>query len=143
LGRSINMCYNVEYILEHLGTASFVFGNQVMKEPKINFLGQFEELVLIATLGLRDDAYGVKIRQRVESATGKSVSVGALYTTLDRLERKGYVKSWLADPTAERGGRAKRYFQVQATGRKALSDTDRARHRLTCLAGRVTLKGTT
>src|SRR5712692_8734107 len=105
-----------------------------MKEPKINFLGQFEELVLIATLGLRDDAYGVKIRQRVESATGKSVSVGALYTTLDRLERKGYVKSWLADPTAERGGRAKRYFEVQATGRKALSETDRARHRLTRLA---------
>ena len=71
--------------------------------------GQFEQLVLTAILSLRDDAYGVTIHQKTQELAGaKAVSLGAVYVTLDRLEDKGMVASWLSDPTPERGGRAKR-----------------------------------
>ena len=84
-------------------------------------LGQFEELVLRALLRLRENAYGVPIRREIAVRTGRDVSVGALYTTLDRLERKGYVSSHRGDPTPERGGRAKRYFKIEAPGIRALN----------------------
>jgi PadR family transcriptional regulator PadR len=83
-------------------------------------LGQFEELVLRALLLLQENAYGVPIRREIVERTGRDVSVGALYTTLDRLEGKGYVSSRLGDPTPERGGRAKRYFRIEAPGIRAL-----------------------
>jgi DNA-binding PadR family transcriptional regulator len=66
------------------------------------------------------DAYGVPIRLEIEERTGRSLTVGALYRTLDRLEQKGYVSSWLGDPTPERGGRSKRYFTVRPAGLRAL-----------------------
>jgi PadR family transcriptional regulator PadR len=84
-------------------------------------LGQFEELVLLALLRLQENAYGVPIRREIAVRTGRDVSVGALYTTLDRLERKGYVSSHMGDPTPERGGRAKRYFRIEAPGERALN----------------------
>lgn len=84
------------------------------------FLGDFEHVVLLALLRLSPDAYGTSIRREIEAHTGRSVSVGALYTALDRLERKGYATSSLADPTPQRGGRAKRYFVLTPTGHKAL-----------------------
>ena len=90
-------------------------------------LGQFEDVVLMAILRLGSNAYGVTILQEIEKRTEKSVTVGALYTTLDRLEAKGYVSSWLGDPTPERGGRAKRYFQIQGLGEKALNESERIR----------------
>ncbi len=93
-------------------------------------LGSFEEFVLFATLRLGENAYGVKIRQTVEEATGRSVSIGAIYATLDRLERKGFVSSWQGEATPERGGRAKRYFRVEGAGVQALNDTLAARNRL-------------
>lgn len=83
-------------------------------------LGEFEQSVLLAVLHLRDDAYGVAIRREIESRTRRPVAVGALYTALDRLERKGYVSSRMSDPTPERGGRSKRYFRTLAAGVRAL-----------------------
>jgi DNA-binding PadR family transcriptional regulator len=86
-------------------------------------LGRFEELVLLALVRLREHAYGVPIRQEIAERTGRDVSFGAVYTTLERLQQKGYVSSWIGDPTPERGGRAKRYFQIEAPGRKALKES--------------------
>ena len=86
----------------------------------VDRLGEFEQSVLLAVLHLRDDAYGVAIRREIEARTRRSVAVGALYTALDRLERKGYVSSAMSDPTPERGGRSKRYFRVRAAGVAAL-----------------------
>lgn len=87
-------------------------------------LGQFEQLVLTAILTLRDDAYGVSIHAKVaELSSPKPVSLGAVYVTLDRLEDKGFVKSRLADPTPERGGRSKRYYQLEALGETALQES--------------------
>ncbi len=79
-------------------------------------LGEFEYLVLTATARLGDDAYGAAIRQEIEEATGHSCSIGALYTTLDRLEQKGFVKTWMGESTPQRGGRAKRMVKVTAKG---------------------------
>ena len=83
-------------------------------------LGEFEQLVLLAVMRLEGEAYAVPIRQEIEERTSRSVARGALYVTLDRLEEKGYLKSWLADATAERGGRAKRFYEVKPAGAKAL-----------------------
>lgn len=89
-------------------------------------MGEFEQLVLLAILRLGDDAYGMEVRAEIEACTGRDVSYGAVYTTLDRLERKGWVAHELGAPTPERGGRAKKYFRVERAGREALRDTRRA-----------------
>ena len=83
-------------------------------------LGEFEQALLLAVAHLGDAAYGVTIRQEIEARTGREVAVGAVYTSLRRLELTGYVKSVLADPTPERGGRAKRYFSLKPAGAAAL-----------------------
>jgi PadR family transcriptional regulator, regulatory protein PadR len=101
-----------------------------MGEQK-DYLGNFEEIVLLAVLRLAEHAYGAKIRQTVAEATGRDVSIGAVYATLDRLEHKGYLKSWQGEATPERGGRAKRYFRVEGLGVQALNYTAAARSRLT------------
>ena len=86
-------------------------------------LGEFEQIVLLAVLRLREEAYGVPIRQEIERRTGRALTVGALYRTLDRLEEKGYVSSRFGDPTPERGGRSRRYFTVRPIGLRALRAT--------------------
>ena len=92
--------------------------------PKPDSLGQFEQLVLTAILSLREDAYGVTIHAKVEDlAKPKAVALGAIYVTLDRLEDKGMVSSWLTDPTPERGGRAKRCYRLEALGERALEES--------------------
>jgi len=93
-------------------------------------LGEFETLVLLAILRLGDDAYGMRIHQEIQSRAGRNSSLGALYTTLDRLEQKGYVSSWVGDPTAERGGRAKKYFEIKAPGQLALRRSYEATRRM-------------
>ena len=94
-------------------------------------LGQFEQLILSAIVALGDKAYGVTIQEKVERLSdGKPVSPGAVYVTLDRLEDKGLVRSWLADPTPERGGRRKRYYQVLAAGERALTESLKAALRM-------------
>lgn len=86
--------------------------------------GQFEQLVLTAIITLGDDAYGISIHRKVkELAHSQSVSLGAIYVTLDRMEDKGYVRSWLSDPTPERGGRSKRKYELKAAGDKALRES--------------------
>jgi len=86
-------------------------------------LGEFEQIVLLAVLRLGTDAYGVPIRREIEKRTSRSLTVGALYRTLDRLESKGYVASWFSDPVPERGGRSKRYFRLEPLGVRALRQT--------------------
>jgi PadR family transcriptional regulator PadR len=83
-------------------------------------LGELEQTVLLAVLQLGEEAYGVPIRLEIERRTGRALTVGALYRTLDRLEAKGYVTSWFGDPTPERGGRSKRYFRVRPVGLRTL-----------------------
>jgi DNA-binding PadR family transcriptional regulator len=82
--------------------------------------GSFEQLVLLAVLRLGEEAYGMTVRRELEMRTGQSVSLGAVYTTLERLEKKGYLGSRGAPGGPEREGRAKRYFTVQSTGIEAL-----------------------
>lgn len=82
-------------------------------------LGEFEYLMLTAAARLGDEAYGAAIRQEIEAATGRPCSIGALYTTLDRLERKGLIKTWMGDPTPERGGRPKRMVRITPKGIEA------------------------
>ncbi|MBV9157889.1 MAG: helix-turn-helix transcriptional regulator [Acidobacteriaceae bacterium] len=92
--------------------------------PSIGSVGQFEQLVLTAILSLRDNAYGVTIHRKVRDlAQPKRISLGAIYVTLDRLEDKGFVCSWLSDPTSERGGRAKRCYRLEALGEQALRES--------------------
>ena len=87
---------------------------------KYESLGEFEQSVLLAVAHLGDQAYGVPIRQEIERRTGRSIAVGALYTALDRLERKGYVSSSMSAPLPERGGRSRRTFKLNRSGAAAL-----------------------
>lgn len=92
--------------------------------PRSDSLGQFEQLVLTSVLTLGDNAYGVTIHKKVrELASSKAVTLGATYVALDRLEDKGFVSSWLSEPTAARGGRAKRYYRLEAPGERALKES--------------------
>ena len=93
-------------------------------------LGEFEQVVLLAILRLGEEAYGVTIRREIAQCTEREPAPGALYTTLDRLEEKGLVSSAYGDPTPERGGRAKRYFTVTASGVRAVARAQRAYQRL-------------
>ena len=83
-------------------------------------LGEFEQLVLIAIVRLGEDAYGATVRRDIEERTARRLSISAVYTTLDRLERKGLVRSWIGQPTAERGGRRRKHFALQPAGARAL-----------------------
>ena len=83
-------------------------------------MGEFEQAVLLAIVHLDEEAYGVSIRREIERRTRRVVAVGALYTALDRLERKAYVRSQMSDPTPQRGGRSKRHFRITPPGRSAL-----------------------
>lgn len=93
-------------------------------------LGEFEQLVLFALARLEDQAYGVAIRRDIEAETGRRISSGAVYTTLDRLRARGFVSSWWGEPTAERGGRRKRFYKLEPNGHRALSRTYEALRRM-------------
>jgi PadR family transcriptional regulator PadR len=83
-------------------------------------LGDFEQLVLFGVMRLEDGAYGAAIRQEIHARSGRDVSIGAVYTTLDRLEGKGLLKSWTGDPTAQRGGRRRKFYALRPAGVTAL-----------------------
>jgi DNA-binding PadR family transcriptional regulator len=85
-------------------------------------LGEFEYLLLTVAVRLGDGAYGAAIRQEIEESTGRRCSIGALYTTLDRLEAKGFVRTSMGDPTPQRGGRPKRMVRVTADGIRAATE---------------------
>ena len=88
-------------------------------------LGEFEQLVLLAIVHLRGEAYGTPIVEEIERRTGRSVARAAVYVTLRRLEEKGFVSSWMSDPTPERGGKGRRCVKLEAEGARALGE---ARH---------------
>lgn len=93
-------------------------------------LGEFEQMVLLAILHVGDDAYGVPIVDEIERRTGRSVARAAVYVTLRRLEQKGFVSSWMSDPTPERGGKARRCVQVTPEGIHLLRESRLAMDRM-------------
>ena len=88
---------------------------------KGEFLGEFEQMVLLAIIRLGDDAYGMTVRRELEETAGRNVTFGTVYGTLERLEEKRFVTSSHADPEPVRGGRARRYFRVEPAGELALA----------------------
>jgi len=88
-------------------------------------LGALELTILLAVVRLGDDAYGLSVRRDVSARTGRDYSVGAIYTTLERLETKGFVTSRTTDPTPTRGGRSRRQFKVTASGQRAIRQAER------------------
>src|SRR3954471_10380044 len=89
-------------------------------------LGDFEQLVLFGVRRLADGAYGAAIRQEIHARSRRDVSINAVYTTLDRLESKGLLKSWIGEPTAQRGGRRRKFYGLRPPGMAALRDSYRA-----------------
>ena len=87
---------------------------------KQKFLGEFEQILLLSILKLGTNAYGTSIRQLLADAINRDITIGALYTTLERLEKKGMVSSKMGESKAQRGGRAKKYFEVTGAGQSAL-----------------------
>src|ERR1700726_1817845 len=85
-------------------------------------LGEFEYLLVAAAVQLGEGAYGAAVRREIENSTGRRCSIGALYTTLDRLEAKGFIRTWMGEPTPQRGGRPKRMVRVTAKGIRAARD---------------------
>jgi DNA-binding PadR family transcriptional regulator len=83
-------------------------------------IGEFEQLVLLALVRLKDEAYGVPITEEIQRRTKRGVALGSVYKTLERLEQKGLVTSSVGEPTAERGGRRKKYYRLQPAGARAL-----------------------
>lgn len=97
---------------------------------KGDYLGEFEQIVLLATARLGDDAYGMSIRREIEETGGRPTSIGAVYATLDRLEHKGLLESATGPATPVRGGRPKRFFRLKPAGKRALVGTRRTFERL-------------
>lgn len=94
-------------------------------------LGQFEQVVLTAILALGEDAYGVTIHAKVEDLSSpRKIARGAVYATLDRMEDKGLIASWMSEPTPERGGRSRRHYRLEKPGEKALRETAKQAQRL-------------
>lgn len=100
-------------------------------------LGTLELTVLLAVARLRDDAYGLAVRRDVSERTGHDYSVGAIYTTLERLGDKGLISSRMSEPTARRGGRARRQFTLTAAGRRAITHAERVASSLWAGMGRT------
>jgi PadR family transcriptional regulator PadR len=94
------------------------------------YLGEFELMLLLAIIHLGEGAYGVPICREIERHRGKEVAVGSVYAALERLEAKGLVSSTLGDPTPERGGKAKRFFQITKQGLRQVHETRRVLTRL-------------
>lgn len=93
---------------------------------KGDFLGEFEQLVLLALIRLGDEAYGMAVRRELEDRAARDVSIGAVYATLDRLEEKGLVRSRLGESSETRGGRAKKCFTITGAGARALEKSQQA-----------------
>lgn len=92
------------------------------RESRTSALGDFEQLVLLGVLRLQDGAYGAAIRQEIHARSGRDVSINAVYTTLDRLEKKGLLHSWTGEPTPERGGRRRKFYGLRPAGTAAIRD---------------------
>lgn len=97
---------------------------------KSGYLGEFEQVVLLAVVRLGEEGYGTTIRREIERRTGRQVAVGAVYATLTRLEEKGYVGSRVGEATARRGGRSKRHYRLEPAGERALESARRMLDRM-------------
>ena len=100
-----------------------------MASPR-NTLGDLEEIALLVVIALGDAAYGVAVQQRIEADARRRIALGSVYAALDRLERRGYLRSAFGEATAQRGGRRKRIFEATPSGVRALRDLKRTRDRL-------------
>lgn len=89
---------------------------------KRTYLKEFEQLVLLSVLRLGGEAYGGRIRDDLAETAHRSVAVATIYVALSRLEQRGFVRSWMSDPTPVRGGKSKKYYAVEAEGRRALRE---------------------
>jgi DNA-binding PadR family transcriptional regulator len=98
--------------------------------PRGDLLGSLEYIVLLAVVRLAPHAYGMTVRREIEKRTGRNISIGAVYTALERLEAKGYLSSFTGEPTAERGGRAKRIFKIETQGQRALQASQEAMRKM-------------
>ncbi|MFZ6010372.1 MAG: PadR family transcriptional regulator [Bacteroidota bacterium] len=94
------------------------------------YLGEFEELVLLTIAVLGKEAYGVLIQKNIEERSNRTISIGALHSTITRLEEKGLLSSWVGGATKERGGRSKRYYEITQAGKKAVAETKSLRDEL-------------
>jgi DNA-binding PadR family transcriptional regulator len=94
------------------------------------YIGEFEELVLLTIANLGHGAYGVAIKEHLEKRTDRNISIGALHSTITRLEEKEFITSWLGEPTEERGGRRKRFFELTHAGKVALHEIKSLRDEL-------------
>lgn len=101
-----------------------------MKQQQPVTLGNFEQLVMTAVLALDDNAYGMAVHDMVEELGGKPVKLGAVYVTLDRMEEKGLLSSWLTEPLPERGGRSRRCYRLEAPGKLALQEAANSAKRI-------------
>jgi DNA-binding PadR family transcriptional regulator len=97
---------------------------------KGDHLGEFEQLVLLAILRLEEEAYGMTVRRELERTARRKATLGSVYATLDRLEKKGLVRSWHTDPDPIRGGHPRRYFRVLPEGHLALNRTQSMMERM-------------
>jgi PadR family transcriptional regulator, regulatory protein PadR len=111
--------YRLSYLLTECISYAYIVG-------MADLLGTFEQAVLLSILRLGEDAYGRAILRHVQISLGRNVAAGAIYTTLDRLEQRGFVNSKLAPGTAIRGGRARRYYMIAAEGKRVLADAQKA-----------------
>ena len=102
-----------------------------------HYLGELEQIVLLTLVRLGDDAYGASIRREIQECTGRSLTPGTIYPTLDRLERKGLVRSYIGEATHERGGRAKRHYILKPAGLEAVR---RSQEMLAALTAGVDLR---
>ena len=98
---------------------------------KGDHLGEFEQLIMLALLRLKADAYGMRVRREIQGRTDRSVAIGSVYATLERLERKGYVRSSISAPEPIPGGRARKFFKVTQEGGRALLRAQEAIQRMT------------
>jgi PadR family transcriptional regulator, regulatory protein PadR len=98
------------------------------------YLGEFEELVLLTIAMLSPEAYGVMIQKDIEDRCNRSISIGALHSTIARLEEKGFLTSWTGGATKERGGRSKRFYEVTQAGKKAVAESKNLRDELWSLS---------
>jgi DNA-binding PadR family transcriptional regulator len=112
-------------------TSSFYLFYIAKEMKQGELLGSLEHIILLALVRLDGNAHGMIVRREIEQRTGRNISIGAVYATLERLEAKGYVSSFTGEPTPERGGRAKRLFRVEAAGKRALQISVQTIRRLT------------
>jgi DNA-binding PadR family transcriptional regulator len=94
-------------------------------------LGEFEQLVLLAILRLGEDTYGAAVRREIEARTGRDLAISAVYITLDRLEDKGYIHTWIGEPLPQRGGRRRRHIALRPAGARALARAYRGLREMT------------